>query len=360
MILISFSSCKKKEALPQNQDADPVFYLDGTINGNKVLIQAGKDGYYMHSSFSQDDNNIYVFRGDLSSDCVSSCGYSLSVLINDRTISSLAADVKIDSALVLGTYNLTSKDFYPTEQIVSFVPKEAKSALKQYTWTVSDASGEILSLNTYSFTSPLKIASSYTVSYTYEDVTGGCSGSHSNVYFIGSKFRTWMTIQKNGTDFAFNAATDKTGEYSYSWDFGDGEKGDGIAVSHQFQNQGIYNVKLVSTDKLGNSSVCYYEVNTNPNACESNFVAKFTPLDYSKILKSITFLLKDDKGQTYSSADAPLIAGSTAEIISIEDYTTNNQGQNTKKIKLSFNCGLKGDAGIVKIENATAVIAVAY
>jgi hypothetical protein len=101
-------------------------------------------------------------------------------------------------------------------------------------------------------------------------------------------------------------------------------------------------------------------VNTNPNACESNFIAKFIAIDYSKLLKSITFILRDDQGHVYSSADAPLSPGSFAEIVSIEDYEPNAQGQNTKKLKLNFNCALKGDSGNITIDSATAVIAVAY
>jgi hypothetical protein len=182
----------------------------------------------MHSSFLQDDRGILVFRGDLYSDCSSACGYSLSVLINDRLASESVNSVKIDSAIVLGRYNLLTKDVYPAEQEVTFIPKDVQSASKSYTWTISDATGIIASSKSYSFNTSLKIASTYTVSYYYEDNAGGCSGSHSNVYVVGNQFRTWMNIQKSGNDVSFTAATDKIGQYTYAWEFGDGSTAEGL------------------------------------------------------------------------------------------------------------------------------------
>jgi hypothetical protein len=361
LFLLTIASCRKKEQLPVSENADPVFFLDATVNGNKLALQAGNAGYYMHSSFSQDENDIYVFRGDLNSDCQTVCGYSLSVLINDRKVSPHAQKVSIDSAMNIGKYSLLTKDAYPTEQQISFVPKDAFSSNTNYTWTVRDGNGTVTSASSYSFSTNLKLQNTYTVTYRYEDVTGGCSGTHSNVYQIGARFRTWMNTSKNGLDMSLSAFTDEIGEYSYSWDFGDGTSGSGETVKHSYNLASTYLVKLTTTSSDGFSAVCFYDVNTSPNACESNFTAKYSALDYSRVFKTISFILKDDKGHVYSSTDAPIIGTSTAEIISIEDYQTNSNGEATKKLKIRFNCQLRGDNGdVITVENATAVIAVAY
>ena len=62
---ITFSSCRKKEVLPTETTGEPVFYLRGTLNDMPLEVKAGDEGYYMYTSVYQDENNIYVFKGDL-------------------------------------------------------------------------------------------------------------------------------------------------------------------------------------------------------------------------------------------------------------------------------------------------------
>ena len=63
MSIVNFS-CRKKE-YPAPSTGNPVFYFDGTINGNPMNIKAGINDYYMYSSFVQDVNRVYNFQGDL-------------------------------------------------------------------------------------------------------------------------------------------------------------------------------------------------------------------------------------------------------------------------------------------------------
>lgn len=354
------TACQKKTVLPDDEISEPVFYLDAKVNGNAVIIKAGETGYYMHSSVAQDSNDIYVFKGDLNGTCASSCGYSLSVIINDCKVSPQGALILVDSALKAGAYNLLNRTSYPNSQVVSFIPKELYSASNSYSWQIINAAGEVMTSKSYSFTATLKLATQYTVNYQFEDASGVCSGAHSNVYRPGSAFRTWMTMNKSGDLVSFIAATNESGNYSYAWDFGDGNTGSGKEIAHSYKVPAKYRVKLTVSDQNNNVSVCYYEVNTIPGSCESNFTAKFMPLDYSNVLRTIAFVLRDPNGAVYSSQDAALLNGSFVEVLSVEDYQKNLQGQATKKIKLRFTCRLKGDKDDVIIENANAVIAVAY
>jgi len=359
-LIIVLTACQKKEVLPKSEISDPVFYLDAKVNGNPIVIQAGEAGYYMHSSVNQDTNNIYVFKGDLNGTCNSSCGYSLSVMINDCKVSDEGGLVQVDSALKPGIYNLLNKSAFPTDQQINFIPKEEFSSSNAYNWQIVNDKGVVLTSNTYSFTTNLKLATQYTVNYQFEDASGVCSGKHSNVYKPGNAFRTWMNVNIKETVVSLTAATDEAGTYTYNWDLGDGSTATGKDVQHQYAMASKYIVKLTTTDSKNNVSVCYYSVNTLPGACETNFTARFMPIDYSMVLQTIAFVLRDPNGMVYSSQDAPLLNGSYAEILSVEDYKKNAMGQSTKKIKLRFSCRLKGDTDEVVIDNATAVIAVAY
>lgn len=357
---IAFSSCRKKEELPTKTTGEPVFYLKGTLNNVPLEVKAGDEGYYMYTSVYQDENNIYVFKGDLNSDCSAGCGYSLSVLFNDTKVSEPGSPVDIATALKPGYYNFLSRSDYPTTQIVSFVPKTAYENNSIYAWQISDSAGVVATASTYSCAFELKLGRDYTVKYSFEDASGVCMGSHSTIIHPGSKFKTWMTTDKTNNTVNFAAVTDKSGDYSYFWEFGDGNTGEGRAILHAYASAGKYNVKLTTTDKNKNKSVCFYEVNTIPAGCENNFVTKFTALDLSKVLKTITVIVREPSGKTYTSTEVDLNGSKSAEVIGVEDYLPNADGKATKRLHLRLSCDLKGPDGQIKLENADAYIGVAY
>lgn len=67
--------------------------------------------------------------------------------------------------------------------------------------------------------------------------------------------------------FDASRSTDEDGhELTFSWDFGDGEKGRGSRVVHQYAEAGTYSAELVVTDKsghVGNSSLKQFNVLVN-------------------------------------------------------------------------------------------------
>jgi len=68
-------------------------------------------------------------------------------------------------------------------------------------------------------------------------------------FALPSKIFTNQTLFFDGS-----ASFDIDGEIiSYWWDFGDGENGSGISLSHVYKNPGVYTVTLIVTDEYGNT-----------------------------------------------------------------------------------------------------------
>lgn len=365
--LMVLGACRK-EKLPAetSSTSDPVFYVSAKINGLPVKINAGDNDYFMKSSLSQDANNIYVLRGDLEKkSCDNGCGYGLSVLFTDYTISPVGAVVKPDSVLRVGPYTMMNQSFWPTEQEVAFVPLlPMKGTTENYTWTVADGNNVLYTVNSYSFSQKLKLGTEYNVTLKFNDGQGACDTRvHSNKYRPGAPFRAWVNKSGSGQTYSFTAVTDKTGNYSYKWEFGDGQAAEGLNVEHSFGTEyDVYEVKLTVTNEKNESCVYFYQLNSGGSAtCEANFRASFKTIDFSKVFKGVTFLLKDPSGKLYSSADAAQVAGTTVNVTEVSEYERNSNGQHTKKVKMSFNCDLRDGAGnTVTIRDCEAVMAVAY
>ena len=58
-------------------------------------------------------------------------------------------------------------------------------------------------------------------------------------------------VEETLYNFQFNAYSSKGNASSYIWDFGDGNEGEGIEISHEYQNPGNYIVKLT----IGNGQI---------------------------------------------------------------------------------------------------------
>ncbi|MEM2151341.1 MAG: PKD domain-containing protein, partial [Candidatus Bathyarchaeia archaeon] len=55
--------------------------------------------------------------------------------------------------------------------------------------------------------------------------------------------------------FDASASTDNIGMISYEWDFGDGESGTGVKVTHIYKKAGTYTVTLTVKDHAGNAGI---------------------------------------------------------------------------------------------------------
>jgi len=77
-------------------------------------------------------------------------------------------------------------------------------------------------------------------------------------FFVNAKFRVnpkkpviLNPIKLDGS----NSESDFGKIVNYEWDFGDGQKAEGINVEHIFKNSGIYEIVLKVTDEYGNSGI---------------------------------------------------------------------------------------------------------
>ncbi len=353
-IALILNSCKKKDLPPKEEESSPVFYFKGNVNGVPVRIDAGINDYYMSASHYRDANNVFVYKAELrQASCTANCGYALSVLINDAKFSTVYTGINVDSGLALGKHNFNDGSNAPRYYTGSFKPRTI-SIGTQYEWHFSDGT-VYYNANT---SKQLEADKTYTV-VLYTNDPQGCITSHKSIFKAGNPVQANISASYQSGKFYFSVDS-PSGKppYNYLWEFGDGATSTSPNPDHAFQQQNS-TTRLTLTDATGASCTSYFQINGD-NSCESNFKGSLAPVPNTAALSAITVLVTDQNGNTYSSSSLPQPQDSKFEIVSVEEYKTNERNDRTRKLLIRFNCSLTSSAGPVNITDGEAVIAVSY
>lgn len=358
------TSCKKNELPKDDSDnANPEFYFKCDVNGIPINIKAGVDKYYMYSMHSQDTNNVYVYRGDLKQkDCGTTCGYGISIQINDCKESPIGAPMKPDSSLYIGNYQFNDGFLAPLYYSAYFSPLLIGSGAT-YSWSYSDATSQ----STQQGFKTYRTGTTQSAVLSVRQPSPLCSTTHTNSYLIGNGLQTNITAVRDPSlallkyTFASNVTTSISSSYSYLWEFGDGATSTLSNPTHAYPSQGYYTAKLTLTDASNNVCVSYYQAPCfTYTVCNANYNAYFNEIPNTKALSAITVKVIDPNGVEYSSFQINQSTATKFEIISVENYKPNENGELTKKVKIKFNCSLVSGANTLNINNGEAVIAVSY
>lgn len=363
-----FSACKKRD-LPVDISGEPVFYAQCEIEGKPIRVEAGSNDYSMNATYYMDSNNVYVYRADLKQkNCGNACGYGLSVLFNDVSVTNAARNA--DSALKTGVYVFANNDITPVLHRWSFAPSLPQYQGGSYQWNVRDGANLNKTFSGYLLKTDLDVNKTYSVSLNYSD-NSGCSMTHNNIFSVGNPLQTNITpvkeISSSAIIYTFSSVNTGKPPYSYKWEFND-QSADDISfdkiIKHTFMPKasGSYLTKLTLTDADLNTCVSYYSVpaTTVQGACIANFESGFVPVLNNLSLSKITVLLNAPDGKVYSSRDAVQAQNSKFEVVSVEDFITNQDGEPTKKIRIKFNCVVNDGTSLINITNGEAIIAVAH
>ncbi len=79
-------------------------------------------------------------------------------------------------------------------------------------------------------------------------------------------------------DFNGSSSSDDNGIVSYEWDFGDGDTGSGVQLSHVYTSSGTYNAVLTVTDSSGQTATDTLEITVEPSLGSPVSISSGSPL----------------------------------------------------------------------------------
>ncbi len=363
LFLIGFGfSCKKKNYPVSTAENDVVFYFRGDVNSNPVLIEAGNDNYYMYSSYIQQVNGVYTFSGNLKKSDCSSC-QGLSIRINDFKISSTGAGAVADSSFRKGLYPFIAGDKSPYS--VEFASSYNRPAAG-FQWDFGDGNTSTQANPTHTYVK----SGTYNVCLTVTGVNSCVSTicNEQNIGPLNTSGRTSINAANIGVKtIQFSQSPVGFTPVSYLWDFGDGTPLVTLpAPLHPYANQGAYPVTLRVTDANNKVITARYNVVTMSDAssCATNYlvnsVSTVTSSPAYLNLRGIDVSWVDANGKVFTSNNTLQPATSYFEILSVEDYENNENQHKTKKVHVRFSATVYNGTQSMLINNAEAVVAVAY
>jgi hypothetical protein len=363
VIAAVFSACRKKE-LPSEVPAEPDFYVDCNIDGKKVLMEAGNEGYYMNAACYLDTTHRYVYKADLSQSCNAGCGYAITVLINDYKTSSYGAPMNPDSALRPGIYPYNDREMPSETYLVKFTPEVAQSSSNSYTWVIKSGSAPVLEQKSYDINTSLKAGSVYSVTLFTED-NSGCFTEHSMVYDVGNPLQGNISASRiSNTELKYTFWADLTNipGITYEWSFGDGSKSTEAGPTKVFDMKpGYHNVTLRAITPAGDTCVLNYQVpGTLDYICGANFKTVLTAIPRTTSASRVTIILKDPAGTEFTTRGFEQPDVSSFVIDELSSYDHNSRNEPTKRLKVRFNCVLREGTREIQLTNGSALIGVAY
>jgi PKD repeat protein len=364
LVLITvFTGCKKEEP-PAAPAGDPVFTFTGMINGSPVSLSAGRNDYYMFTSYTLDMNGAYEFTGELKNKyCTSGCTNSLKISVIDyRQYSPTPTD--IDTSLAVGNYAFATPAGGSTRYMTSFNSQLANGTVQNNSWDFGDgitASTSSASIN-HIYTHP----GMYMVTLTTTSTTS-CISSISNLVKVGqvgpyiNALFTPTPVSGNQVNFS-EGPSGGTAPYTLSWNFGDGNTSTLSNPTNTYPAAGVYLGSLTATDALGVTDTHFLNIPTvsTTNCSASFFSPSNTPLPNGLNLADVIIEWRDASGTLYTSYNNSQSASAKFKVSAVTAYSVNENGQPVTKIQAKISCLLFNGSNSIQLDNANIVFAVSH
>lgn len=345
-------SCEKKKYPESVVKGTANFFFRGEVNGEPMVIEAGRNGYFMYSSFDAGDS-IAMFKGLLQKQDCGTCDQALEIVFSNSHSHHPGEPVFTANSILPG-----EKEFYSMNGInVQFEATFNRDAVS-YEWDFGDGQIGTGKNVAHRFAEPGK----YDVCVTARS-SNGCESSVCNrqdISFSGSRISV-HSMSIGGDSLYFFADTAEIKSASYHWNFGDGTQATGSALTHYYEVPGSYPVILTAIDQSGNMIISRYNAvtGTDKSSCAANYkTLGLTGLGGELFSKVQVFWR--DKGRLYSSSLATPQSDDRFEVLSVEDYKSNERNEAVKKVRVRMTATLSDGTSTIRLRDAEAVVAISY
>lgn len=358
--LVFFASCEKE--LPNSGSTSAVFFLKGEISGEKIDIRAGDNSYYMFPGVSNDSIGIRSFNGVLGKfNCqnLEACPNTFLIAIREMEVGATGRP-SIEQNIQVRAYDFRGPpEFFFTSYKATFISKSTPVGANHY-WEFGDGTNS-LEINPVHFY--LNEKDSIVEPSLYVSSSNGCDNTISyETRFLSPCDVDFFPKYKNG--YLSWSSTPNSGRNEL-WDLSNGYLPLGPNNLPPLDSVFTACVKSVDTVTGCTSYKCKnIIIDTSAVGCVANYdVVKETVVgkdvrDYSEI--TITWI--DEAGKVFTNELHNQPSDSYFEILNVEDYVIDQDGNQTKKIEAKFKVRLFGasEVDFIDFTIEEAAFAISY
>jgi PKD repeat protein len=349
MIVLPLSmilSCKKRE-LPEADSGTPVFMVESRVNATAVNLVAGKDRYYMYTSYALDNIGVNVLKGTLRQEDCENCNHEFTIAYRDSKLRNNLLINDINDVLKTGSYfyrnGVDTLGNTLTGAVVNFTAYAPAGSNYSYSWDFGDGTGSTQMNPAHHYNEP----ADYTVCLTVSQA-GFPSKTICNVITMDTtcRFQFNHTASQN-----FVSVYTIGGANSFSWNFGDGSATQlaGSTTAHTYAQAGIYRITLKDSLSVLNCTNSFqkdilvgnftgnelaaafnYSINTTPPV-------QVNPIDSA--FRKIVIEYSNPQGIKYSTYHPYKLHNQSYNAFNItaaEPFQNNSDGKKTFKMEGSF------------------------
>jgi hypothetical protein len=371
--------------LPQTNPNVPDIELDMLVDGNPVMTTAGLDDVYNDTEHLIGQDGVSSFSGSLTTvDCGTDCPNSFSMRI--RNFEEGLADFDVNESISLRSYKFKNDAAILSDAFLLDLNINTQAANPKYSWILERtnsrytqvASNDLRVLeieNTAEAFAQLTVldeetglTSFYTKQIQIENPDLDPVSSRIVVEQI-EEDSIALTIEHSSSDDFLPLQvtqwgfTDLNGQNQQLLTVGKDE----VMRIRIGDGKSIRNITNFSSTNAGTRTTVGLDIQYSSNQGLIYHEADFDYVILDRIengsalfLQTFEFVLVDENGVVFSSANGEQAPDALFEITNVEPFIENDKGQETVKIDCQFNCILYAADGSQKnIENAKATIALA-
>lgn len=353
---------------PIDSEGEVVFSIDGTIEGNPLLIEAGREDVYLFTSYALNNDDIYEFTTNFekTTQCLTGCNEALSIsLLNTQ----VGIGFDLGSAVYLGDYPLATSEVDSTLAFeVAFQTIATGSSTIFPKWNFGDGTTANDLSPTHIFTTPNAL-----VKLKVQDLLGQESSVQSSIDFgTGTEcqkdFYGSFNIITGFYEFRLTEIQGLNPSTTYNWSLtssNDSSSGFGSSFQTSVQANDLFEVCLDVNENGCVSQICKtYSNQTKTLITAATFETSITPTFIKNIestLSNVAISYTNESGQVFSTKNGAQTSQRYFKIVKITPFAKNENNQSTVMVEAEIKCTLYDNNGeTLELESNQLIFAIAY